>query len=373
MKIAVAQINTTVGDFAGNAARIRTAIDRARTAGAHLVVAPEMALSGYPPEDLLLRNDFCDQCDRELLDLATYAPGIAVVVGHPHREGRTRYNAASVLRGGKIEAIYFKQRLPNYNVFDEKRYFATGGGACLFEVAGASDRGHDLRGPVVCRARRPGEGSGRRTPALDQRLAVPSQQAGRALPGHGGAREGDGPAARLRPLGRRAGRAGLRRRLVRLSRGRLAGLPGGDLPRKRGHPRLRGRSRFRADRPAAHRGRDDLPGAGHGRSRLRRQEPLPRGARRALRRYRLRARGGHLRRRARAGSRARRDDALRLHGLDEHRGLARNGEADGARVPRDRDPAHLRGLPCAARPGVRRPIRGLPPRKTSRRERAERS
>ena len=136
MKIAVAQINTTVGDFAGNAGRIRGAIDQARAAGAGLVVTPEMALSGYPPEDLLLRNDFCDQCEEELLALATYAPEIAVVVGHPHREGRTRYNAASVLRGGNIETIYFKQRLPNYNVFDEKRYFATGDRACVFEVGG---------------------------------------------------------------------------------------------------------------------------------------------------------------------------------------------------------------------------------------------
>ncbi|MGE0357879.1 MAG: NAD+ synthase [Burkholderiales bacterium] len=136
MKIAVAQINTTVGDFAGNAARIRKAIEEARAAGADLVVTPEMALSGYPPEDLLLRNDFCDLCERELLGLASFAPEIAVVVGHPHREGRTRYNAASVLRGGAIEAIYFKQRLPNYNVFDEKRYFATGDRACVFEAGG---------------------------------------------------------------------------------------------------------------------------------------------------------------------------------------------------------------------------------------------
>jgi NAD+ synthase/NAD+ synthase (glutamine-hydrolysing) len=136
MKIAVAQINTTVGDFAGNAARIRTAIDQAQAAGASLVVTPEMALAGYPPEDLLLRNDFCDQCEAELVALAGYAPAMPVVVGHPHREGRTRYNAASLLRGGRIEAIYFKQRLPNYNVFDEQRYFATGDRACVFEVAG---------------------------------------------------------------------------------------------------------------------------------------------------------------------------------------------------------------------------------------------
>jgi len=136
LKIAVAQINTTVGDFAGNAARIREAVDRARAAGALVVVAPELALCGYPPEDLLLRNDFCDRAAETLLELAGYAPEIALVVGHPHREGRARYNAASVLRGGGIERIYFKQRLPNYQVFDEKRYFEPGDAPCVFEAGG---------------------------------------------------------------------------------------------------------------------------------------------------------------------------------------------------------------------------------------------
>jgi len=136
MKIAVAQINTTVGDFAGNADRIRRAIEAARAAGAALVVAPELALSGYPPEDLLLRDDFCDQCQAELMKLAPYCLDVAVIVGYPHREGRTRYNAAAVLRGGRIEAVYFKQRLPNYNVFDEKRYFEAGNRPCVFEVGG---------------------------------------------------------------------------------------------------------------------------------------------------------------------------------------------------------------------------------------------
>jgi NAD+ synthase/NAD+ synthase (glutamine-hydrolysing) len=136
MKIAVAQINTTVGDFAGNAERIRRAIDAGRSKGAALVVTPELALCGYPAEDLLLRDDFLDQCTAELMKLATYCLDVAVVVGHPHREGRTRYNAASVLRGGRIESIYFKQELPNYQVFDEKRYFERGDRPCVFEVEG---------------------------------------------------------------------------------------------------------------------------------------------------------------------------------------------------------------------------------------------
>jgi NAD+ synthase (glutamine-hydrolysing) len=136
MKIAVAQINTTVGDFEGNAARIRSAVDAGRAAGASLVVTPEMSLSGYPAEDLWLRDDFCDQCIAELMKLAPYCLDVAVVVGYPHREGRTRYNAAALLRGGRIEQFYFKQRLPNYKVFDEKRYFELGNRACVFEVEG---------------------------------------------------------------------------------------------------------------------------------------------------------------------------------------------------------------------------------------------
>ena len=136
MKIAVAQMNPTVGDFAGNAAKIRAAVDAGRKAGARLVVTPEMALSGYPAEDLWLRDDFCDACVAELMKLAAYCLDVAVVVGYPHREGRTRYNAAAVLRGGRIEHFYFKQKLPNYKVFDEKRYFEVGDRACVFDVEG---------------------------------------------------------------------------------------------------------------------------------------------------------------------------------------------------------------------------------------------
>jgi NAD+ synthase/NAD+ synthase (glutamine-hydrolysing) len=136
MKIAVAQVDTTVGDFAANGERLRKAVDGARAAGAKLVVAPELALSGYPPEDLLLRDDFLDACRDELMKLASHCLDVALIVGHPHREGRTRYNAASLLRGGRIEAMYFKQRLPNYQVFDEKRYFATGESPCVFTLEG---------------------------------------------------------------------------------------------------------------------------------------------------------------------------------------------------------------------------------------------
>src|SRR3954468_5760017 len=136
LKIAVAQINTTVGDFAGNAARLRRAVDEARAAGVRLVVAPEMALCGYPADDLWLRDDFCDQAMAELVKLAAHCLDVALVVGYPPREGRTRYNAAAVLRAGRIEHSYFKQKLPNYRVFDERRYFEPGDRPCVFEVEG---------------------------------------------------------------------------------------------------------------------------------------------------------------------------------------------------------------------------------------------
>src|SRR5256885_5102429 len=136
MKIAVAQINTTVGDFEGNAAKMRDAVDTARAAGAKLVVTPEMSLSGYPAEDLWLRDEYCDRCLAALMKLAPHCLDVALVVGYPHREGRTRYNAAALLRGGRMERFYFKQKLPNYKVFDEKRYFEVGNTPCVFELEG---------------------------------------------------------------------------------------------------------------------------------------------------------------------------------------------------------------------------------------------
>ncbi len=136
MKIAVAQINCVVGDFAGNAARIREAAGRAGKAGARLLLTPELALSGYPPEDLLLREDFYRTGEQVLRALAQSLPDIAVVVGHPLRADGGHYNAASLLRGGAVEGSYRKHALPNYAVFDEKRYFDAGTEPLVFEHAG---------------------------------------------------------------------------------------------------------------------------------------------------------------------------------------------------------------------------------------------
>ncbi len=136
MKIAIAQINCVVGDLAGNAAKILDYANRAKAEGAQIMITPELALTGYPPEDLLLREGFYAACDQALFGLAREIQGIAVVVGHPHRQGRHRYNAASVLRDGKVAATYHKQILPNHSVFDEVRYFVPGREACVFEVEG---------------------------------------------------------------------------------------------------------------------------------------------------------------------------------------------------------------------------------------------
>ena len=136
LKIAIAQINCTVGDLAANANSIVAAARRAQTLGAHVLVTPELGLCGYPPEDLLLRPDFYRACERELNRLAQTAP-IPVIVGHPEEaENGKRYNSASLLRNGKVERTYRKYRLPNYEVFDEERYFESEGTPCVVEIEG---------------------------------------------------------------------------------------------------------------------------------------------------------------------------------------------------------------------------------------------
>ena len=136
LTLAVAQLNLTVGDVVGNADAIIAAIGRARAAGADLLLTPELALSGYPPEDLLLRPDFYRACERETQRIAAAAGELCVVLGRPVAIGSARFNAASVIRGGKVERSYFKNLLPNYEVFDEERYFEAGVDACVFDLKG---------------------------------------------------------------------------------------------------------------------------------------------------------------------------------------------------------------------------------------------
>ncbi len=136
VKIALAQLNMPVGDLAGNVAKIAAAVAEAKAAGAHVLVTPELALSGYSPEDLLLRDDFHEQVEQAMQQLRALAHGITLVIGHPHRQGKATYNAASVLRNGVVQATYHKFSLPNHTVFDELRYFVPGKRPCVFEAEG---------------------------------------------------------------------------------------------------------------------------------------------------------------------------------------------------------------------------------------------
>jgi NAD+ synthetase len=137
LRIALAQFDFPVGDIAGNARRIGALVAAARDAHrADLVLFPELALSGYPPEDLLLRPAFLADCQSALEALAGEVRGITAIVGWPQAVGPVVFNAASVLRDGRVEATYHKRELPNYAVFDERRYFAADGDTCVFEVNG---------------------------------------------------------------------------------------------------------------------------------------------------------------------------------------------------------------------------------------------
>src|SRR5215204_1061428 len=135
LRIALAQINPTVGDIGGNAAKIRDAIERARGEGAQLVVLPELALPGYPPEDLLLKRHFLDANIRALEELAAGVADIVALVGYAEADGFV-HNALAILADGEIKASYTKMLLPNYGVFDERRYFEPGPSTALIEVGG---------------------------------------------------------------------------------------------------------------------------------------------------------------------------------------------------------------------------------------------
>ena len=139
LRIAMAQFDFPVGDVAGNVRRIAGFIAEARDEyGADIVLFPELALSGYPPEDLLYRPSFLRDCEAAIGELAKASTGIVAVVGWPQAAGAVVYNAASVLRDGAIETTYRKRELPNYAVFDERRYFDVDPDRedCVFEVKG---------------------------------------------------------------------------------------------------------------------------------------------------------------------------------------------------------------------------------------------
>src|SRR5215813_4800440 len=143
MRLALAQINTTVGDLEGNRERILTRLAEAKDAGADVVLFPELAVTGYPPEDLLLRPSFVEAAEESLAQVAREARGIVAFVGTPHLD-RDLYNVCAVCAAGEVKALYRKRFLPNYGVFDEHRYFAPGRDLFLLE------HGEVLLGPTVC-------------------------------------------------------------------------------------------------------------------------------------------------------------------------------------------------------------------------------
>jgi NAD+ synthase (glutamine-hydrolysing) len=137
LRVALAQIDATVGDIDGNARKIAHDIARARDEGAAMVVFPELCLTGYPPEDLLLKTHFLDAAGAALEELAAGTDGIVALVGFPERADDV-YNAAAVLAGGRVAAVYRKMYLPNYGVFDEQRYFQAGPGPAVLELNGVT-------------------------------------------------------------------------------------------------------------------------------------------------------------------------------------------------------------------------------------------
>lgn len=136
LKFALAQLNLVVGDLDRNAAAIRRAIADARSAGADLIALPELAITGYPPEDLLLKPDFVAGNLRALTDIAADAVGIVAIVGFVSQHGEALGNSAAICRNGEVEAAYTKQVLPNYGVFDEQRWFTSGVELVTTDVSG---------------------------------------------------------------------------------------------------------------------------------------------------------------------------------------------------------------------------------------------
>src|SRR5919201_3496554 len=143
MRLALAQLNTVVGDLDGNRDKILRALEEAKSANADLVLFPELAVTGYPPEDLLLRPGFVRAAEESLRELARSARGITALVGFPHFD-RDLYNACAVCSGGEVKAVHRKRLLPNYGVFDEDRYFAPARDLFLLRL------GETLVGPKIC-------------------------------------------------------------------------------------------------------------------------------------------------------------------------------------------------------------------------------
>ena len=267
MRVALAQLNTVVGDIDGNADRIAAALADAGEAGADVTLVPELAVSGYPPEDLLLRPAFAAACRRALDRVAAGVRRGVAVIGFPEWDGDC-HNAAAIVAAGRVQAVYRKRFLPNYGVFDEARYFRAGERPMVVEAFGARlgiAVCEDIWYPSPVAA---DIAAGRVRPGLlHLGLAVPP---GQGRPPRGDARDARrrlrGRAGLLQPGGR-PGRAGLRRPLGALRRRRRAGGPrapvrgapagGGGRPRPLGAPAAARAARQAPAGRAGRRGRGD--------------------------------------------------------------------------------------------------------------------
>lgn len=136
MRMMLAQMAPRVGDIAGNKQLIIMAMHQAMQAGCDVVALPELAITGYPPEDLLYRRSFLDAVEQAVAEIVAASRDATVIFGHPRRFGGRLFNAATLARKGGLVGVYDKRALPNYGVFDERRYFTPGEGADVFEVAG---------------------------------------------------------------------------------------------------------------------------------------------------------------------------------------------------------------------------------------------
>jgi NAD+ synthase (glutamine-hydrolysing) len=137
LRVVMAQLNIRVGDVHGNVEKIIEAAHKARDKdGAQVIVFPELTLCGYPPEDLLLRSSMQSRIEKALERVREAARGIVIIIGFPWVEAGSRYNSCAVISDGEEIARYYKQRLPNYRVFDEKRYFESGSGPCVVSLFG---------------------------------------------------------------------------------------------------------------------------------------------------------------------------------------------------------------------------------------------
>ena len=136
VRIAIAQINCTVGDLEGNSGKIIEWVRKAKSLGADIVAFPELAVTGYPPEDLLLKPKFITDNIEALKRIAKSVGDIVAIVGFVAREDDAIYNSAAVIYKGSVKGVYHKMMLPNYGVFDEKRYFKTGSAPHVFKIGG---------------------------------------------------------------------------------------------------------------------------------------------------------------------------------------------------------------------------------------------